>query len=161
MDTQSVVQVDNSTRLIVTDLGVRRMFVSAIQDYDTANGVLKSQAAKNDKPIWYFLCACLTSVDRKRSITEIVTRLKSHNIRVTDAQINRAIKVLTNKDASIHPHRRNIGISAYDLVTEMGDIKFSERSSGKCGRPDRLYYVGGAKKQVNRVKRYRDISLKP
>lgn len=110
--------------ITVNSVSERREAVTAINDYDNRTGGLKSQRAKYEKPLWWFILAILNGRDsvRGHSTDDIRQELLSHNLDYSQPAIDRCLKIMTNLDYSIHPHRRNCGISCYDAVTILGDL---------------------------------------
>ena len=149
--------------MIIKDIGHRREAVTAINVFDKANGIRTSQAAKYEKPMWYYVLACLSGYDgSKLTISNIIKKLAKHNIIVTNQQVRNAIHVMQNKHESIQPERRNCGINCFGAVTKLGDIKFSISNVGVgYGIPTRHYYLGCDGSTVNSVRREYDIALNP
>ena len=123
--------------ITVKNIPERREAVTAINVYDRENGLNSSQRAKYERPLWAFIAAILVGNDRSfaMSPTSIQNHLKKHNIHVTLPAITRTLNVMINLDKSIHPHRRNCGISCYEAVSRMGGIK-----TWRCNTPG---YIDG------------------
>ncbi len=145
----------------------RREAVTAINVFDKENGIGTSQKAKYEKPLWYFILAVLPSQDAKPvTIDDIRAKLARHNIIVTYAAIRSSLLVMINKEASIHPHRRNCGVGCFEAVNLLGDIVVdfcAYPSSDKHGRGawSDGYALGKSFAQVHYYKKACAISLKP
>ena len=161
MDTTKLVELDPTSKVIVTNIHVRRMFVTAINEFDKANGIRTSQSAKYEKPMWYYVLACLRGYDGgKITCEQIIEKLATHNIIVTYQQVYRAIKTMQNKDESIKPHRRNCGISCYGAVSKLGDIQ-RLTVDVPIGAPVYTYCLGCDCHTVNSIRREYNITLAP
>jgi hypothetical protein len=123
----------------INSIGERREAVNAINDYDSRNGVLISQKAKHEKPVWWYILAVLVEAKKTLTTDEIVEILKEHELPYSRQVVHRFLRVMMNLDESIHPHRRNCGISCYDAVTRLGGIKL-------CGPNKHTYQFALANK---------------
>lgn len=142
--------------ITVTNIPERRQAVTAINNYDRLNGLNSSQRAKYERPLWAFIAAILPGSDAKSAMDTLTIQaiLADSNIHVTVPAIYRALKVMTNLDYSIHPHRRNCGASCYDVVEKMGGIKRWKCSNrDNAGQPPVLYSFGVSQAKVYRSRR--------
>lgn len=124
----------------------RREAVTAINDFDTRTGGLKSQKAKYEKPLWFYILALLPGQDQSfgMGVDDIQKELKKHNLHFTVVAIHRALQVMMNLDESIKPHRRNCGISCYEATEKLGGVKrcVSFSSRPVPGARPMVYYLG-------------------
>lgn len=110
--------------ITVNSVVERREAVTAINDYDGRTGGLKSQSAKYEKPLWYFLSSIIPGRDFPHGYTvrAMQSELLKHNLSYSQVAVNRCLSIMMNLDRSIHPHRRNCGIGCYDLVSRLGGL---------------------------------------
>jgi hypothetical protein len=151
---------DNLTSMKITSISQRREAVNAINEYDANNGVGTSQKAKHEKPLWWFILAILNGRDGKpMSAFEITDKLAQHGLNYTVPAITAALKVMMNLDKSIHPCRRNCGISCYDAVRKMGEIDLDfVPSQGRTGMKAR-YFLNSYRRQLSSNRRSLGIRL--
>ena len=111
--------------ITVKNIPQRREAVTAINVYDRENGLNSSQRAKYERPLWAFVAALLPGEDRTYapSQTDLQEQLAEHGIHVTLPAIGRTLHIMLHLDESIHPHRRNCGVSCYEAVKQMGGIQ--------------------------------------
>ena len=109
----------------IKDIPDRRGFVTRIQQYDGANGISRTQSPKHERPLWAFVAAFLPGNDSRwaPSQGDIQELLAEHGMNYTVQAIGYALRTMIHLDASIHPHRRNCGVSCYEAVKQMGGIK--------------------------------------
>ena len=150
----------------ITNIPERREAVTAINNYDQLNGINPSQKAKYEKPVWFYVLACLGGNDRKPAVTiaDIVTMLSYHNIHIGYQSIRLALRTLIHKQESIQPNRRNCGVGCYEAVSALGDIKVQlgtrVPNQGR-GRPESLYWLGQPSQRVGYYKRVYNIFVRP
>lgn len=140
--------------ITVNSVSERREAVTAVNDYDTRTGGLKSQRAKYEKPLWWFILAILNGKDSVTGHTTVDIRLElmSHNLHYSQPAIDRCLKIMTNLDYSIQPQRRNCGISCYDAVTTLGDLHCQ-------GNYARVYRLGVTKSEAAYHRKSHNIIL--
>lgn len=141
-----------------------REVVNKLNEFYANTGVVVSQRAKYERPSWFYVAAILNGDDRRwahtpQSIQEI---LANHGINLTIPAITRTLKIMMNLDESIHPHRRNCGISCYDVVRGLGNVHRTV-VSGHVGRghPAYVYYFGADQAKVYRFRKAFNITLNP
>ncbi len=136
--------------ITVNSVVERREAVTAINDYDTRTGGLKSQRAKYEKPLWWYILALLNGQNNQyaHSVENIVEDLKYHNIVVSQASVYRALAIMSDTAHQIHPNRRGCGISCHTAVKLLGGIKTTSYVAG-TGRPLQMFYLGSVQSRVD------------
>jgi hypothetical protein len=117
--------------ITVNSIKERREAVTAINDYDNRTGGLKSQRAKYEKPLWWYILAILNGRDvmTTQTIQNIVARLKTHGIVVSWQSVNRTVMIMFDTDRQIHPHRRGCGIGCHEAVKILGGLLWVYKKS--------------------------------
>lgn len=149
--------------ITVNSIPERREAVTAINDFDDRTGMLKSQRAKYEKPLWFYILAILCGKDQKRchSVQCIVDILAIHNIKVSKASVNRTLKIMLDTNYHIHPHRRGCGVSCHEAVAKMGGLLYCKQQNNQTGlgAPVHLYFLGGNISSVRYWRRVFNIHL--
>lgn len=146
----------------VNSVSERREAVTAINDYDNRTGGLKSQRAKYEKPLWWYILAILNGSDHKyaHSVQNIIDELKNHNIIVSQVSVNRTLRIMSDTSFHIHPHRRGCGISCHEAVKLLGGIKISTwYQAGRVGRAPWVFYLGATQSTVKYERRVWNIQI--
>lgn len=132
-----------------------RLCVTKLNAFYEEKGVIKSQRAKYEVPLWYCLCAILPSDESRTGMTiaNMIEKLKSVGIHVSEVAIRRTLRIMTYLDESIHPHRRNCGVGCYEAVTALGGLR--------CAGPDPIvYWLGGKSSKISAYRKANKISVK-
>jgi hypothetical protein len=147
-------------RLQIKSVIDRRHVVTKINEFDDNNGIGKSQRAKYEKPMWYYVACILNGSDRTSAFsqTDMVEILAGHGIVVSKMTIARTLKLMTNLDESIQPQRRNCGVGCYEAVRALGGIQDNGNWSSV---EENLYWFGKHTNSVNYYRRSFNIRLEP
>jgi hypothetical protein len=145
----------------INSIQERREAVTAINDFDVRTGVLKSQRAKYEKPLWFYILAILNGRDNSvaHSVQCIVDRLKNHGIVVGWPAVNRTFNIMMDTNKQIHPHRRGCGIGCHEAVARLGGVRMVTANPNGLGRPPVLFYLGANQIDVNYYRRAWNIKI--
>lgn len=135
-----------------------RGMVTGINLFIEETGIPQSQRAKYDVTAWGCVGAYLPGKDKKDcavTCEQISEKLRLHGILRSRHAIHSMIVTMINRQAAIHPHRRNIGRNGFSLVEQMGGIKFVILPAGESGKPYpvKAYYFGKPHVDVLEIRR--------
>lgn len=145
--------------ITINNIPQRREAVNAINEYDQKNGLNSSQKAKYERPLWAFVASILpgNDVNWAPSQKEIISTLAKHNINITQPAVHCALRTMIKLDESIHPHRRNCGISCYEAVKQMGNICVHNDADGD--KRIKRYSFGAPHSKVLRVRKAFNLTI--
>jgi hypothetical protein len=140
-----------------------REVVNKLNEFYANTGVVVSQRAKYERPSWFYVAAILNGSDRSEAHSPkcIQKQLETAGIKLTIPAISRTLKIMMNLDESIHPHRRNCGVSCHDVVKGLGRVHRSRSHSFRRGQPSYVYYFGADQAKVYRFRKAFNIYLNP
>jgi hypothetical protein len=151
-------------QLVISGYVDSREVVNRLNEFYVNSGIVISQKAKYERPSWFYIAGILNGSDRKwaHSPQTIQDELAEHGINLAIPAISRTLKIMMNLDYSIHPHRRNCGISCYDVVKGLGGvIRVREYDHIGKGQPSYVYYFGEKQSRVYRFRKAHNITVNP
>jgi hypothetical protein len=152
-------------QLVISGFVDSREVVNKLNEFYANTGVVVSQNAKYEKPTWFYIAAILNGEDRlsAHSPQDIQRQLAEHGIKITIPSISRLLHIMMNLDESIHPHRRNCGISCYDVVKGLGGLERcrSPKYENTVGQSPYVYYFGAPQAKVYRFRKAYNIYVNP
>lgn len=102
----------------------RRGWATAINKYDEAHGVAKSQRAKYDHQVWYFnICIVEGRDGNQMTVKEIQSSLLKYGIEYTEIQIKRGLRLMENPQYFVHPHIRGCGGHLVNVMKSLGGLQ--------------------------------------
>lgn len=124
-------------------LNFRNSIVDQINSFDGNVHVNPTQRARYHIPTWQLVLSLIPAKnDEKGGITarEIHRQINEMGYNISFSYVRSILNFLMSPEDAIHPHRRNIGVRAYEAVQAVGGV-FNTPPNGRGGR-EHTYTLG-------------------
>lgn len=126
----------------------RKQAVNAINVYDERVGIPTSQRAKYELPFHQLIGQLIPGKDAEgKSVDDLGRELHKGHYFVKRPSIVSTINNMMDPEGSVHPHRRNFGVTCFRMIEKLGGLHYREVAHS-VGRPTKEYYFGTTSAKV-------------